>query len=98
MGIEIEKIRKMIDELQPIKDLTVKKNSSYQNRLEDLKFAWEKLSEIKEVLISRMDGLTDLTCLQDIENIVYELFDVDEEQMNECPLCGRFARHSHPEL
>ena len=76
-----------------------KKKSSYQLRLEDLEFAWEQLSEIKEILIGRMDGATDEECLKELEDLVLtELFMLNKEEMHECPLCGMFAKHSHPEL
>ena len=75
---------------------TVSRRSSYQSRLEDLEGAWALLQDIGDLQLQRMDGLPDKKFFEQFENIVYErIYNREEWQFNECPLCGRFAQHSH---
>ena len=70
--------------------------SSYQKRIEDLRFAWGLLSKIGDLQLQRMDGLKDEQFFEKFEKIVYEeIYQKEEEEFNECPLCGLFSSHSH---
>ncbi len=73
-----------------------KRISSYQKRIEDLQFAWELLHKIGDLQLQRMDGLKDEQFFSQFEKIVYEeIYQKDEEEFNECPLCGLFRSHLH---
>jgi hypothetical protein len=73
-----------------------KRISSYQKRIEDLQFAWELLHKIGDLQLQRMDGLKDEQFFKKFEKIVYEeIYQRDEEEFNECPLCGLFRSHHH---
>ena len=73
-----------------------KRISSYQKRIEDLQFAWELLYNIGNLQLQRMDGLKDEQFFEKFEKIVYEeIYQRDEEEFNECPLCGLFRSHHH---
>lgn len=75
---------------------SVSRRSSYQSRLEDLSAAWALLQDIGDLQLQRMDGLPDQRFFEQFEKIVYErIYRREEWQFNECPLCGRFARHPH---
>ena len=70
--------------------------SSYQKRIEDLQFAWELLHKIGDLQLQRMDGLKDEQFFEKFEKIIYkEIYQKEEEEFNECPLCGLFSSHSH---
>ena len=78
------------------KHIVSKRISSYQKRIEDLKFAWELLHKIGDLQLQRMDGLKDEQFFSQFEKIVYEeIYQKEEEEFNECPLCGLFRSHSH---
>jgi len=73
-----------------------KRISSYQKRVEDLQFAWELLSKIGDLQLQRMDGLKDEYFFEKFEEIVYEeIYEREEWEFNECPLCGKFSSHGH---
>ena len=73
-----------------------KRISSYQKRIEDLRFAWELLHKIGDLQLQRMDGLKDEQFFEKFQKIVYEeIYQRDEEEFNECPLCGLFRSHHH---
>jgi len=78
------------------KHIVSKRISSYQNRIEDLQFAWELLHKIGDLQLQRMDGLKDDDFFKKFEKIVYEeIYQKEEYEFNECPLCGLFRSHSH---
>ena len=73
-----------------------KRISSYQKRIEDLELAWGLLYKIGNLQLQRMDGLKDEQFFSQFEKIVYEeIYQKDEEEFNERPLCGLFRSHSH---
>ncbi len=73
-----------------------KRISSYQKRNEDLQFAWNLLNKIGDLQLQRMDGLNNEQFFDKFEKIVYqEIYQKNEDEFNECPLCGLFRSHHH---